>query len=313
MKVSILSRAFFFLLFVMGMSNTVFSQEKPLPEPQPDYTKVNKKKHHRSYTEARDVINSNRPGFSVSPYNAGIGTFQIESGIIRNSELLGINGIDGSIKATGIDVSLRYAVDNSFEIYTDFSTNQKSYDIDSITSSDFIFSPAVLGLSYRINEGERFIPTMAIRGGLTYYKDYQENAESDITVTFSTQHDLASNWIFITNWKADKIIADAELGAVFAITNTITPDWSWFTEYYGTYSNDDLNNFINVGMAYLLNDDTQLDIFGGTNLDINKTTYYLSVGVSWRLDTRRERYNSPQGSSRIDHGVYREYKNKGVK
>ena len=311
MKIPILLRVLLFLLLVLGMNNTAFSQV--IPQPEPDYTKVNKKKHHRSYTEPRDVINSNRPGFSVSPYNVGEGIFQIESGLMGNTELLGINGKDGSIKSFGIDVSLRYAVDSRFEIYTNFSTNQKRYDVDSITSSSFIFTPAVLGLSYRINEGEKFIPTMAIRGGLTYYKDYQENAESDITVIFSTQHDLASNWIFITNWKADKIIANTELGAILALTNTITPDWSWFTEYYGTYTNSTFNNFINVGMAYLLNDDIQLDVFGGTNLDINKTTYYLSVGVSWRLDTRRKKMNPPRGSSRVDHGVYREYRNKGVK
>ena len=62
-----------------------------------------------------DIINSNRPGFSVSPYNVGKGNFQIESGFSFEKQ-------DGSNqKNYGLDLSLRYAFNSTLEIYSDIS------------------------------------------------------------------------------------------------------------------------------------------------------------------------------------------------
>ena len=300
-----------FISIVLGINSYTFSQEKPVP----NYSRIVRNQHHRLNTQTIDVINSNRPGFSVSPYNVGKGNFQVESGLIGYSELLGVNGINGSVKSIGLDIGFRYAINNKIEIYSDFYTKQNWHDIDSSNTSNFSMLPAVLGVSYRFNEGERFIPTMAVRGAITYYQNYQESSKTDLSLTFATQHELAANWVFITNWKADRIITDTSLGAILGLTNTITQDWSWFVEYFGSYTNNGFDNFANLGMAYLLNDDIQLDVFGGTNVDINKTTYYLSVGISWRLDRNKNRrkYNSPNGSERVDHSIYTKYKNKGVK
>ncbi len=294
------------------MSSYTFSQD--LPKSEPDYTRIVRNQHHRSNTQTIDIVNSNRPGFSVSPYNVGKGNFQVESGLMGYSELLGVNGINGSIKSIGLDITLRYAINNKIEIYSDFYTKQNWYDVDSSKSSNLSILPATLGVSYRINEGEGFIPTMAIRGDITHFENYNESSKTDFSLAFATQHELATNWVFITNLKADRIITDTKLGAILGLTNTITPDWSWFVEYFGSYTNSEFNNFANAGMAYLINDDIQLDIFGGTNVDINKTTYYLSVGISWRLDRNKNRrkYNSPDGSERVDHSIYTKYKNKGV-
>lgn len=303
------------LVFIplLGMYNLTYSQVNPTPDP--DYSRVVRNQHHRLNYRTIDVINSNRPGFSVSPYNVGKGNFQIESGLMGYSELLGINGINGSIKSIGLDVSLRYAFNNKIEVYSGFYTRQNWYDVESIISSKFSILPIKLGASYRINEGEEFIPTMAVRGEISYYEKYNENSKTDLSLAFATQHELARNWVFITNWKVNRVFTDTGLGAILGITNTITQDWSWFVEYFARYSNSIFDNFANVGMAYLLNDDIQLDVFGGSNLDINKTTYYLSVGISWRLDRdkNRSKYNSPNGSERVDHSIYTKYRNKGVK
>ena len=302
-----------FTFIILGISTYTFSQEKP--KSIADYTRINRKQHHRANFNSMDVINSNRPGFSVSAYNVGKGNFQIEAGLIGYSELLGINGVNGSLKSLGLDFSLRYAINNKIEIFSDLSTNQKWHDILSSDTSFFSFSPISLGVSYRLNEGEGFVPTMAIRGNVSYFDEYDKATKTDFSLAFVTQHQLATNWVFITNWKADRIVTGTNLGAIIGITNTITSNWSWFVEYFGSYRSGELNNFANLGMAYLINDDIQLDLFGGTNIDINKTTYYLSLGISWRLDKNKSRrkYNSPKGSSRIDHSIYSRYKNRGVR
>lgn len=301
------------IILILGISTYSFSQD--LPKSEADYTRIQRSQHHRLNTQTIDVINSNRPGFSVSPYNIGKNNFQVETGIIGYNELLGINGINGSIKTLGLDIGLRYAINNNIEIYSDFYTKQNWNYIENDTTSNFSILPISLGASYRFNEGEKFIPTMSVRGAITYYKNDQNNYKTDLSFTFATQNELAVNWVLITNLKAERIITEASLGGIIGITNTITPNLSWFTEYFVTYYDNEFNNFLNVGMAYLYTDDIQFDLFGGTNLDINKTTYYLSAGVSWRLDNdkNRRKYNSPNGSEKVDHNIYTKYKNKGVR
>ena len=303
---------FVYYCLLLGFSSSLYAQEKPRGEN--DYTRIVKKMHHRSYVPTYDILNSNRPGFSVSPYNVGKGNFQVETGIIGYSELLGISGVNGSVKNLGFDFSLRYALNDEIEFYSDFNPKQNWYDIDSIERNKFSVSPISLGLAYRFNYGKGFIPTTSLRSAIVYYSEYNQPAQTDLTLTFATQNDLTSNWVVISNWTIDKVFTSTNLGFIVAITNNVTHEWSWFAEYNANYGNSTFDNFANAGIAYLLNSNTQIDLFGGTNLDINKSTYYISAGISWRLNKRRKRksWNDPIDSGGYDHDKYRKLKNKGV-
>ena len=131
-----------------------------------------------------------------------------------------------------------------------------------------------------------------------YYESIDNVSYGDLDLTFSTQNDFAPNWVFITNLKARKIIFDTELGYTLSITNTISRDWSWFIENFGKYNNNIYNNFVSAGLAYLVDNNMQLDAFGGMNTQLDKPVYYFSIGLSWRLDKRK--YNVPRGAESIN-------------
>lgn len=245
------------------------------------------------------IINSNRPGFSVSPYNVGKGIFQIESGFSFDQQKYK-SGKNDSISSNsyGLDINLRYAISENLEIYTGVTNNYMTTSNYMPTSdtSDFSASPIVLGVAYRLNEGEGFIPTMAVRGGVMTYKE-ENSSYGDFVLNFATQHDFASNWVFITNWRASRIITNTELSYIFSVTNGLSPKWSWFIENMGEVAIVDdgiYYNTTNAGLAYLVNDNLQLDLFGGYKADFDEfSSIYVSVGLSWKLDKHTSTFNKP--------------------
>lgn len=255
-----------------------------------------------SNAQSDDVINSNRPGFSLSPYNVGKGIFQLESGL---SGYLSNTSDATSNKSIGLDVTLRYATNDVLEFFANVTTQNKWVQVTpENTSSDFMFTPLSIGAFYRLNEGEKFIPTVAVGAELMYYQNsFNSDKNVDIGIDFRTQHDFAPRWVFISNWAVKRIIFDTKLNYTLSVTNTISQKWSWFVENFGIYSlkdqgdNSNLDSYFSAGVAHLFSDDIQFDIFGGVNLN-NKPTYYISLGISWRLDGRGK-YNRPKGAENV--------------
>ncbi|MCK5906952.1 MAG: transporter [Flavobacteriales bacterium] len=306
----ILKLVLFFLIFV-GFNTSIFSQIKP--KPIPDYSRMNRDQHHRANIQTWDAINSNRPGFTKSAYNVGEGFFQIEFGV--SNLTYKIDGID-SLSFLGENFTLRYALNSKLEFFSEFSFNQKWNGSESISNSEFSLSPVSIGAMYRLNEQKSFIPTMSLRGRIEYYNNLYNENKADLSLMFITQHQLSPRWVFITNWSADRVITNLDLGITTTVTNVIANNWAWFAEYNFNFNKDQSSSFLNAGISYLINNNIQLDVFGGTSLtlDTGKEIKYLSAGISWRLDKKdKRRYNSPHGSERVDPRVYKKYKNKGVK
>ena len=297
----------------LGFSNSIFSQIKTKREP--DYSRMQRSQHHRLNVQTIDAINSNRPGNTKSAYNVGTGYFQIEFGL---GDLIYKSGEVDTLSFIKQDFSVRYAFNSKLEAFSDFSFNQKMLHDQPYKESEFSFSPIAVGLMYRLNNGEKAIPTMSVRGKALYYKNLLDESKADLSFMFITQHQLTPRWVFITNWSASRVITNLDLGVTATVTNVIANDWAWFTEYNFNYlsTKDISSSFLNAGISYLLNNNIQLDIFGGTSLtlDPEKEIKYLSAGISWRLERKDKRkYNAPHGSERVDPRVYKKYKNKGVK
>jgi hypothetical protein len=311
---NILIRFILVISIFFGFSNSIYSQIKK-PKPDPDYSRMQRSQHHRLNTQTIDIINSNRPGYAVSAYNVGTGYFQIEFGL---GDLIYKSKDKDSLSFIGQDFSIRYAFNSKLEAFSDFSFNQKWDSKESFGDSEFSFSPVAIGLMYRINDGEKAIPTMSVRAKALYYENLLGDSKADLSFMFITQHQLFPHWVFITNWSTSRVITNLDLGVTATITNVVATNWAWFAEYNFNYllTEDSSASFLNAGISYLLNNNIQLDFFGGTSLtlDTEKEIKYLSVGISWRLERKDKRkYNAPHGSERVDPRVYQKYKNKGVK
>ncbi len=324
------------ILFVFGVNSVAFSQAKS----PSDYSSFQNPNFRRSQY-VNNIINSNNPGFSISPYNVGKGYFQIETYFTGYEQLLYVYNRDEFVnnketykadkyltRLLNYEIDLRYGVNDDWEVFTYLPFNKIVSQNDTVTM--FNFKPASVGVLYRINNGYSYIPTIAVKGEITYNNLYNTNKE-DIAISLITQNNISRRMIIISNWKIDRIFSNnTNLQFVLGMTHAFLDSWSWFVEYYADYNdyNDNLfndyntnfNHYLNLGFTYLLNNNTQLNFLGGKNIDVlNKTDYYITVGLSWRID-RKGRKNlfrkdrSPVGAERVfDSNVnYKRYRNGGL-
>ena len=261
-----------------------------------------------------DIVNSNRPGLSISPYNVGKGNLVIETGIAGYKSTNKVNEIDATNNKIGLDVTLRYALEFNLELFTELYLGQSMYEIADSSSSYFSVSPMIFGASYRFNQGDGLMPTVALRGGLMLYKPSEnENYKTDLDLILITYHDIATNWAFITNTRVQKVSEGGDYGFTASVTNSLSENTSWFIEDYIEYHDSEMRNFVNVGMAYLVNNNTQLDFMGGFNTDFNNPAYYFSVGLSLMIDRKsiKSGFNNPKGSG-VSRDVLRRFRNQGL-
>jgi len=59
-----------------------------------------------------------------------------------------------------------------------------------------------------------------------------------------------------------------------------------FIETYGVIEQGKMSTNIDVGIGYLINNDLQLDLYGGWQGKQDIRDYFISLGVSWRIHKR---------------------------
>lgn len=87
---------------------------------------------------------------------------------------------------------------------------------------------------------------------------------------------------------------DAKPNGIYVanISYSINSKWGTFIENYGNFTNSNFENRWDTGLAYLLNDNLQLDIYGGAGYNNNRIDYFISIGISWRtLAIRNKKLN----------------------
>jgi hypothetical protein len=274
---------FLLILSLFCINSNVFSQ-KAVWDTTPEYPedKVNN-------------INTNRPGFSISAYNVGARYFQIEIGAQNTAynweqDLKNIN--------YGVDVSLRYALDYNWEIYSNLGPNGNFEKVMDQSSNDFKILPVSFGASYRFNENEGWMPAISLTGGVLFWGENDVNY-SDMEMVLATQNQIGDNWTLITNIRLSQLLNHLNANYIIGISTSLNDNISWFVENIGAkdfaVDNSDFIQTFHTGFGYLVKENLQLDIFGGVNTNFdNATSYYMSAGVSWRFG--RKKYNNPRDS-----------------
>ncbi|MCK5824942.1 MAG: transporter [Ichthyobacteriaceae bacterium] len=253
-----------------------------------------------------DVINSNRPSFSFSPYNPGVGMMQVESGLMYHSKnLLANDVVIGSFKKIGLQTLFRYTRNSQLEFFGSVGLSESMMTINlndetNITKFDFSTTPIMVGAVYRINEGSGYIPTIGFKGSAMYYDYEQVRYFGDVNFSVLTQHDFEKNWVFISNINIEKLIYMPSLSYTFTLIKTILPRLSVFIENKGElhFGDDNLyRNYFDGGLAYLVKRNFQLDVFGGLNTNLVEKEWYVSLGFSWRFNGIK--FNNPVGAEVI--------------
>jgi len=266
-----------------------------------------------------DVINSNRPGKSVSAYAIGTNVLQSEFGI--SYEKQDHNTLNTSSIFLGADIALRYGLlFEELEIYYEgtFVNENRSFSNVGFPDEKYTaFKRNRLGLKYLIYDpyksdernkpnlyswkaNNRFqlknlIPAISVYGGANFVLGDNPYYPNEATISpramIATQSRLSPKFVLITNVAYDKIGTDfPEWNYIVSLSHALrNPKWSVFAENQGIKSDRYADVIFRGGAAHLLGENMQVDIHIGANIKDTPTRLFAAAGFSYRWDMHKDK------------------------
>ncbi|WKD86221.1 hypothetical protein KCTC32516_01582 [Polaribacter huanghezhanensis] len=256
-----------------------------------------------------NVINSNRPGFSESPYSVGTGIYQLETGLFYNSsKIVRTFTIPNSF---GYNMVFRTSFfDEKLEFNTNFTLQKdkvafknvftSSYNTTGISELSFGAKYLVFHQKYEDKSKEvrswkrrhafdwkRAIPSVAIYVGINTNLVNDIYKLEGLTPKFGIllQNNLSEKLNIITNIYYDYIGSlYSEFSYIITGTYAFNDDWSTFLEHQGRYNTYQTNTNFGTGIAYLSGRHFQVDASTRLNFNGKTTEFYAGLGFSFRLD-----------------------------
>lgn len=267
------------------------------------------------YSQYTEVINSNKPGFSESPYSVGTGVYQFESSIFfRNTS---IKPTFSTPQSLGFDMLFR----TSFFLEKLEINAQASYQRDKIAFKNIFtshyyttgLSKFTVGAKYLIFQQEyedkskevrswkkrnafdkkRLIPSVAIYAGLNtnFVSEFYKTESVSPKIGILLQHNLSTKFNVITNVFYDQIGTDfSELSYIITGTYNFSDQWSTFLENQTLFQKYQNNTNLGFGLAYLYSKDLQINSSVRLLSENNSNGIYAGFGVSYRINKHKDSY-----------------------
>ncbi len=269
------------------------------------------------FSQYTDVINSNRPGVSVSAYAVGKNVVQAEFGLLY--EQRDHTDFNTQSDIIGTDISLRYGLlFENLELNYEGSFISQNIAFNNFNSTErrTDFSRSRLGLKYlvydpfknpernkpnlyswRANNKFKFknlLPAVSLYGGATFNLGdnpfYPEDATISYRAMMATQSRLTPRWVLITNIAYDRITTDfPELSYTISLSHAFrNPKWSVFAEHQGIDSDRYSDALLRGGIVHLFAPNFQADLGMGASFKNTPSRIFLTTGLSYRLDFHKD-------------------------
>ncbi len=264
-----------------------------------------------------DIINSNRPGVSVSAYAVGKNVIQGEWGFSYESQEHNLLNTETDILET--DLGLRYGLlFETLELhYEGTFSNHDVYNTGFDTATTLRnFTQNRLGLKwllfdpfkdpdrnkpnlYSWKANNRFqlrdlVPAISVYGGVNYIFGDNPFFPNDPALSYrgmiATQSKLGRRLVLITNIAYDRITTDdPELSYVISLSHALAnPKWSIFIENQGIDSDRYTDSLLRGGIAHLFSENFQADLLLGASMKNTPSRLFGSLGISYRLDFHKD-------------------------
>jgi hypothetical protein len=264
-----------------------------------------------------DVINSNRPGLSVSAYAVGKNVVQLEMGLFYEQEDHGLLNTQSDI--WGSVISLRYGLlFETLELNYEgtFQNQDILFDNFDISETRTNFQRNRLGLkflvydpfknpernkpnlySWRANNKfqlKNLLPAVSVYAGANFVLGdnpfYPGEAQISPRAMIATQSRLTPRMVLITNTVYDRIGTEfPELSYLISISHAFkNPKWSVFAEHQGIQSDRYSDVLLRSGIAYLMNERLQVDMNLGASFKNTPSRVFISMGGSYRFDFHKD-------------------------
>jgi hypothetical protein len=265
------------------------------------------------YAQYTDIINSNRPGKSMSAFSVGKTVIQAEVGLYGIREKHDLSRYEAN--GFGTELDLRYgAFFDQFEITLNTQYQYDWYQAPLINDTRGGFKQVTVGAKYLVYDPfikqdkpnvyswkanhkfnfKQFIPAVAVYAGLNFnLGDNPFTFPTDRTISpkvmVITQHHFGSKWVWVNNIIADKYMTDyPTLGIVSTMTRGFNMRWSGFLEFQGYKSDWYADTVFRLGAAYLVRENIQLDASFTKNVKDTPSLLLANVGMAWRFDSNYE-------------------------
>lgn len=274
------------------------------------------------YCQYTEVINSNKPGFSESPYSVGTGVYQFESNLfLRNTSIEPTFSVPQSF---GFDMLFRTSfLLEKLELNARFSYQKDKVAFKNIFTSDYNstgISEFTIGAKYLLYQQEyedkskevrswkrkmafdykRLVPSIAIYAGLhtDFVNDSYKTGSMSPKVGLLLQNNLSNDFNVITNFYYDKIGTDFfEYSYIVTATYTFSDQWSAFFENQTVFQQYQNNTNLGTGLAYLYNENLQINTSARFLLEGQAEGFYAGVGISYRIDKHKDSYKEKNESA----------------
>jgi hypothetical protein len=269
-----------------------------------------------NYGQYTDVINSNRPGNSMSAFSVGKTVIQLESGVSYIKERH--NVLDYNATGFGIDFTGRYGFyKEQLEAIVNFNYQKDTYQTPFLDTKRSGLKTTTIGFKYLAFDPmknyetkidmyswkknhkynwHQLIPAVAVYAGFNYnsssnpfWRTTEKMATLAPKAMVITQNILPGAWVFVTNVFVDQVSSvNQSMGYVVTLTKGFNDQWSGFLENKGIKSDYYSDGIFTVGAAYLFNSDIQIDASISRNYKDTPRLLYGGIGFSWRYDTNYE-------------------------
>ena len=260
------------------------------------------------------VINSNRPGFSESPYSVGSGIYQFESSLFFRKS--GATPTFSNPQALGLNLLFRtsfFSEKLEFNANTTFQNDKIAFkNVFESSNTKTGLSKFSLGAKYLVytpkydNKKEeirswrarhsfdykRWIPHVGVYAGVNFgsiLTDYHEKGGITTKVGVLLQNEISDKLYVITNLYYDYIGSDfSEFSYILTGTYNFNDYWSGFAELQGTFEKYEKKSNIGVGAAYLFSENLQFNATLRGTLQQKEVGVYTGIGVSYRLNRHQD-------------------------
>ena len=270
------------------------------------------------FSQYTDVINSNRPGQSVSAYAVGRNVLQAEFGL--GYEQRDHSKLNTESNILGMDLSLRYGLFfETLEINYEgtFDHQDKTYLNSGANVKNTDFSRNRLGLKYLIYDPfknpdknkpnlyswrannkfrlRNLIPAISVYAGANFVLGdnpfYQNEDVVSPRVMVATQSRLTPRFVLISNIAYDRLGTDfPEWSYTLSLSHAFRdPKWSVFVENQGIKGDRYSDVLLRSGVAHLLGENMQVDLNLGASFKNTPSRIFGSMGMSYRLDMHKDK------------------------
>ena len=241
-----------------------------------------------SFSQFSETIVSDRPGQSNSPNTVGKMVFQLQTGL----QVGGGNADNYKRNDFELPAFIRFGITDKIELQTHWGLKNSSAERFNSEFKSSGLNMANFGLRFNIFEETEKAPALGFE---FIYKTRM------ISKDYKPDHPSTKFNIMASKGLSDLISITTNLGADFDgngaqpngfytlnLVLSVNDQLSVFFENYGNFNGDYFDTFFDFGGAYLLNDDLQLDLYGGFGYNDDTFDYFVSGGVSYRITKWRK-------------------------